>query len=148
MQERIKKKLNSQHIFLLSPPPYFFHFSQQPDCLLKLFVATVFHAALVIFLLLWFLRALLNWCRGWWACDIEILDYKLQSCWLQTMRLFPLSSSSSTSSEKEQSNGGSSRVMLYLNIYDLTPINNYLYWFGLGIFHSGIEGNLLIFNGW
>ncbi|KAG6792121.1 hypothetical protein POTOM_001264 [Populus tomentosa] len=55
------------------------------------------------------------------------------------MRLFPLSSSSSTSSEKEQSNGGSSRVMLYLNIYDLTPINNYLYWFGLGIFHSGIE---------
>ncbi|KAI5594397.1 hypothetical protein POPTR_003G080300v4 [Populus trichocarpa] len=57
------------------------------------------------------------------------------------MRLFPLSSSSSSSSEKEkeQSNGGSSRVMLYLNIYDLTPINNYLYWFGLGIFHSGIE---------
>ncbi|KAB5564128.1 hypothetical protein DKX38_004182 [Salix brachista] len=56
------------------------------------------------------------------------------------MRLFPLSSSSSASSDKEQSNGGSSRVMLYLNIYDLTPINNYLYWFGLGIFHSGIEG--------
>ncbi|CAK7356318.1 unnamed protein product [Dovyalis caffra] len=57
------------------------------------------------------------------------------------MRLFPLSSSSSSSSssEKEQSNGGSSSVMLYLNIYDLTPINNYLYWFGLGIFHSGIE---------
>ncbi|KAF9685431.1 hypothetical protein SADUNF_Sadunf03G0053900 [Salix dunnii] len=56
------------------------------------------------------------------------------------MRLFPLSSSSSSSaSDKEQSNGGSSRVMLYLNIYDLTPINNYLYWFGLGIFHSGIE---------
>ncbi|KAJ6711927.1 hypothetical protein OIU79_008198, partial [Salix purpurea] len=55
------------------------------------------------------------------------------------MRLFPLSSSSSSSSEKERSNGGSSRVMLHLNIYDLTPINNYLYWFGLGIFHSGIE---------
>jgi len=29
--------------------------------------------------------------------------------------------------------------LLYLNVYDLTPINNYLYWFGLGIFHSGIE---------
>uniref|UniRef100_A0A5B7ADX4 Putative PPPDE thiol peptidase family protein n=1 Tax=Davidia involucrata TaxID=16924 RepID=A0A5B7ADX4_DAVIN len=51
------------------------------------------------------------------------------------MRLFPLSSSSS----KEQSNGGSSRALLYLNVYDLTPINNYLYWFGFGIFHSGIE---------
>ncbi|KAM0934261.1 putative PPPDE peptidase domain-containing protein [Dioscorea sansibarensis] len=28
---------------------------------------------------------------------------------------------------------------LYLNVYDLTTMNNYLYWFGLGIFHSGIE---------
>ncbi|KAL2340440.1 hypothetical protein Fmac_008380 [Flemingia macrophylla] len=26
-----------------------------------------------------------------------------------------------------------------LNVYDLTPVNNYLYWFGFGIFHSGIE---------
>lgn len=31
--------------------------------------------------------------------------------------------------------------MLYLNVYDLTPLNNYLYWFGLGIFHSGIEAH-------
>ncbi|KAK3014407.1 hypothetical protein RJ639_008835 [Escallonia herrerae] len=57
------------------------------------------------------------------------------------MRLFPLSSSSSSTSNssKEQRNGGNSRATLYLNVYDLTPINNYLYWFGLGIFHSGIE---------
>ncbi|XP_052210917.1 deSI-like protein At4g17486 isoform X2 [Diospyros lotus] len=47
------------------------------------------------------------------------------------MRLFPLSSSSSQ--------GGSNRAQLYLNVYDLTPINDYLYWFGFGIFHSGIE---------
>ncbi|XP_043718437.1 deSI-like protein At4g17486 isoform X2 [Telopea speciosissima] len=40
---------------------------------------------------------------------------------------------------KEQSNGRGNRVQLYLNVYDLTPINNYLYWFGLGIYHSGIE---------
>lgn len=26
-----------------------------------------------------------------------------------------------------------------LHIYDLTPLNNYVYWFGFGIFHSGIE---------
>lgn len=51
------------------------------------------------------------------------------------MRLFPLSSSSSS---KEQRNGGS-HALLYLNVYDLTPANNYLYWFGFGIFHSGIE---------
>uniref|UniRef100_M8C637 Uncharacterized protein n=1 Tax=Aegilops tauschii TaxID=37682 RepID=M8C637_AEGTA len=28
---------------------------------------------------------------------------------------------------------------VYLNIYDISPINNYLYWFGLGIFHSAVE---------
>ncbi|XP_008790840.1 deSI-like protein At4g17486 [Phoenix dactylifera] len=50
--------------------------------------------------------------------------------------------SSSSSSLRDQANGGSSssnRTHIYLNVYDLTPINNYLYWFGLGIFHSGIE---------
>ncbi|EEF30920.1 deSI-like protein At4g17486 isoform X2 [Ricinus communis] len=54
------------------------------------------------------------------------------------MRLFPLSSSlsSSSTSDKEQQGNG---ALLYLNIYDLTPVNNYLYWFGLGVFHSGIE---------
>ncbi|KAJ8754298.1 hypothetical protein K2173_002749 [Erythroxylum novogranatense] len=55
------------------------------------------------------------------------------------MRLFPLSSTSSSSLEKEQNNGESNGAMLYLNIYDLSPVNNYLYWVGLGIFHSGIE---------
>ncbi|KAG6547587.1 hypothetical protein Mapa_011036 [Marchantia paleacea] len=33
----------------------------------------------------------------------------------------------------------SARVPIYLNVYDLTPMNGYVYWFGLGIFHSGIE---------
>ncbi|XP_075488466.1 deSI-like protein At4g17486 [Primulina tabacum] len=56
------------------------------------------------------------------------------------MRLIPVSSSSDSSPE-ELSNGEKSRSMLYLNVYDLTPINNYLYWFGLGIFHSGIEAH-------
>ncbi|KAF7810067.1 deSI-like protein [Senna tora] len=55
------------------------------------------------------------------------------------MRLFPLSSSSSSSSEREQNSEKKSRAMVYLNVYDLTPINNYLYLFGIGIFHSGIE---------
>ncbi|XP_038875397.1 deSI-like protein At4g17486 [Benincasa hispida] len=51
------------------------------------------------------------------------------------MRLFPVRSSPDFTEDKDQ--GGS--ALLYLNVYDLTPINNYLYWFGLGIFHSGIE---------
>lgn len=53
-----------------------------------------------------------------------------------TMRLLRSSSSSS----KEQINGEKNRSLLYLNVYDLTPVNNYLYWAGLGVFHSGIEG--------
>jgi hypothetical protein len=32
-------------------------------------------------------------------------------------------------------------VPVYLNVYDLTPINGYAYWLGLGIYHSGVEGN-------
>ncbi|KAK8483829.1 hypothetical protein V6N13_073410 [Hibiscus sabdariffa] len=51
------------------------------------------------------------------------------------MRFFP----SNSSAKRGQSNGGSEGALLYLNVYDLTPINNYLYWSGLGIFHSGIE---------
>ncbi|XVF52559.1 hypothetical protein PTKIN_Ptkin05aG0028300 [Pterospermum kingtungense] len=51
------------------------------------------------------------------------------------MRLFP----SNSGVTKGQSSGGSNCALLYLNVYDLTPINNYLYLFGLGIFHSGIE---------
>ena len=35
-------------------------------------------------------------------------------------------------------------VKVFLNIYDISPINNYLYWFGLGIFHSGVEGTYLL----
>lgn len=31
-------------------------------------------------------------------------------------------------------------VPVYLNVYDLTPINGYAYWLGLGIYHSGVEG--------
>ena len=31
---------------------------------------------------------------------------------------------------------------VYLNVYDLTPMNGYFYWAGFGIFHSGVEGRL------
>ncbi|KAE9621293.1 hypothetical protein Lal_00023560 [Lupinus albus] len=35
--------------------------------------------------------------------------------------------------------GGSGSVPVYLNVYDLTTINGYAYWFGLGVYHSGVQ---------
>ncbi|KAJ4959432.1 hypothetical protein NE237_026543 [Protea cynaroides] len=43
---------------------------------------------------------------------------------------------SNTASEGSE---GNYETQVSLNVYDLTPINDYMYWFGLGIFHSGIE---------
>ncbi|THU73353.1 hypothetical protein C4D60_Mb04t21920 [Musa balbisiana] len=55
-------------------------------------------------------------------------------------RVNMVSRSSLTKSVSNGDKDGSGRTHLYLNVYDLTPVNKYLYWFGLGVFHSGIEG--------
>ncbi|XP_061343264.1 deSI-like protein At4g17486 isoform X2 [Gastrolobium bilobum] len=34
---------------------------------------------------------------------------------------------------------GPAKTPVYLNVYDLTPMNGYMYWAGLGIYHSGVE---------
>ncbi|KAG9150905.1 hypothetical protein Leryth_003038 [Lithospermum erythrorhizon] len=34
---------------------------------------------------------------------------------------------------------GKGSVPVYLNVYDLTPINGYAYWLGLGVYHSGVQ---------
>ncbi|XP_052175653.1 deSI-like protein At4g17486 [Diospyros lotus] len=34
---------------------------------------------------------------------------------------------------------GSGSVPVYLNVYDLTSINGYTYWLGLGVYHSGVQ---------
>lgn len=54
------------------------------------------------------------------------------------MRWFPLSTTSNSERERDRENN-TTRASVYLNVYDLTPINNYLYMLGLGIFHSGIQ---------
>ncbi|KAG5618681.1 hypothetical protein H5410_018505 [Solanum commersonii] len=34
---------------------------------------------------------------------------------------------------------GRGSVPVYLNVYDLTSINGYAYWLGLGVYHSGVQ---------
>lgn len=47
-----------------------------------------------------------------------------------------------TSNSVSEGNGKDKNfeTQVVLNVYDLTPLNNYTVWFGFGIFHSGIEG--------
>ncbi|XVE98281.1 hypothetical protein REPUB_Repub03eG0092000 [Reevesia pubescens] len=45
----------------------------------------------------------------------------------------------SSCSSGNQNAGNNDETNVILNVYDLTPINNYSYWVGFGIFHSGIE---------
>ncbi|KAF9662460.1 hypothetical protein SADUNF_Sadunf18G0055500 [Salix dunnii] len=43
------------------------------------------------------------------------------------------------SSSSDNDNLNNSETQVVLNVYDLTPLNQYTFWFGFGIFHSGIE---------
>ncbi|GJW95418.1 deSI-like protein isoform X1 [Tanacetum coccineum] len=51
----------------------------------------------------------------------------------------PSSSSSSSSSNSSERNMDSDDTQVFLNVYDLTPVNHYSIWLGVGIFHSGIQ---------
>ena len=68
--------------------------------------------------------------KGW----TSIMPLRLRGKSATRFCLFPKAKSTS-------SDPGSTPV--YLNVYDLTPMNGYLYWAGLGIFHSGVEGRFL-----
>ncbi|CAN4086431.1 unnamed protein product [Withania somnifera] len=40
---------------------------------------------------------------------------------------------------KNSVNCGRGSVPVYLNVYDLTSVNGYAYWLGLGVYHSGVQ---------
>ena len=46
--------------------------------------------------------------------------------------------------KQRSANYGAGDTPVYLNVYDLTPMNGYAYWAGLGIFHSGVEGKAFL----
>ncbi|KAF5747098.1 deSI-like protein [Tripterygium wilfordii] len=60
----------------------------------------------------------------------SILPIRLKGRSVTRFCLFPNLKSTSYSS---------GNTPVYLNVYDLTPMNGYFYWAGLGIFHSGVE---------
>ncbi|KAJ4833950.1 hypothetical protein Tsubulata_016662 [Turnera subulata] len=64
--------------------------------------------------------------KGW----NSVVPFRLKGKSATRFCLFPKSKSSCF---------GPGNVPVYLNVYDLTPINGYAYWVGLGIFHSGVE---------
>ena len=55
-------------------------------------------------------------------------------CWISVM------GAESSTAMNSDGNNKNVETQVVLNVYDLTPINNYMVWFGFGIFHSGIEG--------
>lgn len=55
-----------------------------------------------------------------------------------------MGSAINSNSSFEDGSYDKNETRVVLNVYDLTPINNYTYWFGFGIFHSGIEGSLFL----
>lgn len=47
--------------------------------------------------------------------------------------------------ERDENGNGDAKTPLLLNVYDLTNQNDYMYWCGVGIYHSGIEGRYLFY---
>jgi len=40
---------------------------------------------------------------------------------------------------KNRAESSSHDLTVYLNVYDLSDQNDILYWFGFGVFHTGVE---------
>ncbi|KAK3021822.1 hypothetical protein RJ639_047177, partial [Escallonia herrerae] len=47
--------------------------------------------------------------------------------------------SSSMLCRRNSTKGQRGSVPVYLNVYDLTSMNGYAYWLGLGVYHSGVQ---------
>ncbi|CAN6682658.1 unnamed protein product [Malus baccata var. baccata] len=70
------------------------------------------------------------------------MKFELKKRWrsISPLQLKPKSAGRFCLFPKSKSdNAESGKAPVYLNVYDLTPMNGYVYWAGFGIFHSGVE---------
>ncbi|XP_044475850.1 deSI-like protein At4g17486 [Mangifera indica] len=70
------------------------------------------------------------------------MEFKIKKGWKSVVP-FHLKGESATGfslfSKVKPTSYGPGQAPVYLNVYDLTPMNGYVYWAGLGIYHSGVE---------
>ncbi|KAL9446057.1 hypothetical protein AB3S75_013852 [Citrus x aurantiifolia] len=87
----------------------------------------------------------LGWTRGlieFWSFNCTKMKFGLKKGWKSVvpLRLKGKSATRFCLFPKAKSTSYSSgRAPVYLNVYDLTPMNGYVHWAGLGIYHSGVE---------
>ncbi|KAL1317953.1 hypothetical protein HN51_070188 [Arachis hypogaea] len=55
------------------------------------------------------------------------------------MKSNSITTSQSCNNLKDKEKNSTTKTRVILHVYDLTPLNSYFYWFGFGIYHSGIE---------
>ncbi|XP_047326525.1 deSI-like protein At4g17486 [Impatiens glandulifera] len=70
------------------------------------------------------------------------MKFVSKNCWKPKLPLHPKEKSATRFcmfSKVKPCNYGPGKTPVYLNVYDLTTMNGYVYWAGLGIFHSGVE---------
>lgn len=75
--------------------------------------------------------------------SVRKMSVKSKKGWKSVMRLSLKTKSSANFCllpKTKSDRFGPGETPVCLNVYDLTPMNNYVYWAGFGIFHSGVEG--------
>lgn len=95
---------------------------------------------------LWFRKEVKSQLINWWL-TIDSMKIERKHGWRSLVPHY-LRAKPSTRfcmfSKVQSANYTPCDTPVYLNVYDLTAINGYVYWAGLGVFHSGLEGLCIV----